>query len=287
MVKLLEMGPKRAKAWLNEAKAVITLAEQNRPMFVSEICAVGPKLTPFSTGIEKKFNKPGIKAGCERLVYSGILQIADDVAGWQASRTHYRIRPVLESMSKIKEDLGSSVLSMVRQSPFGKAVISSDLQAYLVRRLVAKTVIEERRRQGEPDPSINEIDSRDIEVLAKTSTRALEVLVDPQCILYEIPERAGTFFDLALRVRRLRDVMMLALRFDLESSHSSRLIKEKISLVSSDDLTLTVGTENYRFKAEFDSTKFLTELNAGSKEAGTAQIERGIGARNDEKERHS
>ena len=287
MTKLLEMGPRRAKAWLNETKAVIILAEQNRPMFVSEICAVGPKLTPFSTGIEKKFNKPGIKAGCERLVNRGILEIADDATGWQASRTHYRIKPALESMSKINGDLGSSVLSMIRQSPFGKAVISSDLRPYLVRRLVDKTIIEKRRRQGGPAPSINEIDLKNIEVLAKTSTLALEVLVDPQCILYEISERAGTFFDLALRVRRLRDVMMLALRFDLESSHSSRLIGEGISLLSSDDLTLTVGTETYKFKAAFDSNNFLTELNAGVEEASTAQIKRGIGTRNDEKERHS
>ncbi|MBC7107599.1 MAG: hypothetical protein H5T41_02220 [Methanomassiliicoccales archaeon] len=47
MAKLLEMGPKRAKGWLNEMKAIITLAAQNRPMIITEICAVGPKITFF------------------------------------------------------------------------------------------------------------------------------------------------------------------------------------------------------------------------------------------------
>ena len=284
MDKFLETGPKRAKSWLNEAKPVITIAQQNRPMFVTEICAVGPKLTPFSTGREN-FNLPGIKAGCERLVDRGVLEVADGVTGWQASRTHYRIRPAMESMSKIDDELGSSVLSMVRQSPFGKAIISSDLQSYLVRRLVDERMLEERRRQGEPNPSINEIDLRDMEILAKTSTRALEILVDPQCILYEISERSGALHDLALRVRRLRDVMMLALRFDLESSHSSRLVAEGISLLSSDDLTLTVGTETYKFRAEFDSKRFLTALNEGAEGTGMAQVEGDIGTRNHEKRR--
>jgi hypothetical protein len=81
MAKLLEMGPKRAKGWLNEMKAVITLAAQNRPMIITEICAVGPKITPFSTGDRKKFHLPGITAGCERLVGRGILEIAHDVVG--------------------------------------------------------------------------------------------------------------------------------------------------------------------------------------------------------------
>ncbi len=268
MVNLQEMGSKRAKSWLNEMKVVISLAELNRPMTVSEIKNVGPKLTPFSTGNEKQFNKPGLTSGCHRLLNLGIMEVASGMTGWQASRKHFQLRPTMETLSKIDEQLGSSVLSMVRQGAFGKAVISSDLRQYLLRRLINPIILKERRRRGEPDPPLNEMDLLDIEFIAKTSTMALEVLIDPVCISYEIPEKKGALLDLALRVRRLREVMMLALLFDLGRSHPSKLMSEGISLVSSDDITVTIGTETHHLKSSFDSVKFLTRLKTGMREAG-------------------
>ncbi len=268
MADLQEMGSKRAKSWLNETRVILTLAELNRPMTVSEIQKVGPKLTPFSTGVEKKFNKPGLGSACKRLLDMDILEITKDMEGWQASRTHYQIRPALEALSLIDERMGSSVLSIVRHGAFGKAIISSDLRQYLLRRLIDPIILKERRRRGEPDPPLNEMDLLDIEFIAKTSTMALEVLIDPVCISYEIPEKKGALLDLALRVRRLREVMTLALLFDLGRSHPSKLMSEGISLVSSDDITVTIGAETHHLKSSFDSGKFLTRLNAGMREAG-------------------
>jgi hypothetical protein len=265
-------------------KVVISLAEMNRPMTVSEIKTVGPKLTPFSTGNEKQFNKPGLTSGCHRLLDLGILEVATGMTGWQANRTHYRIRPTLETLSKIDEQLGSSVLSMIRQGAFGKAVISSDLHQYLLRRLIDPIILTERRRRGEPDPPLDEIDLLDIEFIAKMSTMALEVLIDPVCISYEISETKGALLDLALRVRRLREVMMLALLFDLGRSHPSKLMSEGISLVSSDDIIVTIGTEMHHLKSSFDSKNFLTRLNAGAREAG-ADKSSGASAHATKKER--
>ena len=260
MITFQEIGTKHAKYWMNEMRAIITLAEMNRPMTITEIWKSGPKLTALSTGGEKKFNKPGLTSACKRLRELGILEIASDVIGWQANRTHYRIRPSIDTLSLIDERLGSSVLSIVRQGAFGKAVISSDSTQYLLRRLVGTKLLDERRRRGEPDPLLPEMDVRDIEFLGKASTLALEVLTDPHCILYETPESGGMHLDLSVKVRRLRDVMAMALLFDLQKSHSLRLAAEGISLASCYDFTLTIGTETHRFQSSFDSKKLLIEI---------------------------
>ena len=219
MSQVLNTGDKRAVSWLNEFRVVLALARHgNEWSYVGRIVSWQPKVKGLNREGHDSLTKPGAKSACERLADSkvGILEVEYARTPKKKNETpHYRIVPTLDGLSRILKVLDSGVLSVVRQTEWGQEIITKDLVRYLASEL---------RVEKSLTSVINPLRIREIEFMARQSTKALEVLLGPK--QFDVPQEPDPDQRLRLSIDRLRDVMHLACALEVVSS-SRQQLKER------------------------------------------------------------
>jgi len=216
MLPILNTGDKRAVSWLNELRVVLALAElDNEWSYVGRIVSWQPNIKSLNREDHGHMTKPGAKSACKRLAdpMVGILETTLAKTPKKKKETrHYRIVPTLDGLSRIFQVLHSGALSVVRQTEWGQKIITKDLARYLASEFRVKkdllSVIDPPRL-------------REIEFMARQSTKALEVLLGPK--QYDVPRETNENRRLRLSIDRLRDVMHVACALDIVSSATKQL----------------------------------------------------------------
>jgi len=216
MLPILNTGDKRAVSWLNELRVVLALAGLgNEWSYVGRIVSWQPKVKSLNREGHDKLTKPGAASACERLANPGIgiLEVKLDRTPKKKNETlHYRIVPTLDGLSRILHVLHSGALSVVRQTEWGQEIITKDLVRYLT---------SEFRIKKDLTSVINPLLLRDIEFMARQSTKALEILLGPK--QFDVPREANRDQKLRSSIDRLRDVMHLACALEIVSSPRQQL----------------------------------------------------------------
>lgn len=198
----------RAGAFLNEVKAVVTLARNNNdPSYVARIVDLPPQLSSIRGG-NVEATKPGIKSACERLTEVGILrsEVRSAPKRGKKGTPHYSIVPNLDTFLKIHDRLGSGVLDMVRDSNFCASVITADIYHYLSKQLGV----------NEEQIKILKSDLEATTFFVKNSNKALAFLLTYSRLPSSTVEESRAF-DLEKAVLTLRDVVHLAFLLDVAS----------------------------------------------------------------------
>ena len=198
----------RAGAFLNEVKAVVTLARNNNdPSYVARIVELPPQLSSIRGG-NVEATKPGIKSACERLIEAGILrsEVRSAPKRGKKGTPHYSIVPNLDTFFQIHNRLGSGVLDMVRESNFGASVITADIYRYLSKQLeVNEELIKMLKSNLEATT-----------FYVKNSNKALAFLLTYTRFPSTTVEESRAF-DLEEAVSTLGDVVHLAFLLDVAS----------------------------------------------------------------------
>lgn len=134
------------------------------------------------------------------------------------------------------------------------------------------------RQIGRPQFEIDKDLLLSIELLARKSTRALEILVDQNGILFITPENLGKMMDFAARLRRLREVMVISMILEMMLSSPLKPKSENLSLDIDGVARIATGSDYITFKLDFDASKFQTQFDIREKEAATATVEQKINA---------
>lgn len=219
---VLLTGDRRAIGWLNETRVVLALAHHNNEWsYVGRIVSWNQETKRFDREKHNYLTKPGAASVCKRLAdpERGILEVR--LARTPKKRVdtpHYRIVPTLDGLSKILLWLDSGALSIVRKTEWGQELIAKDLVRYLMSKF--KTDMDHA-------PVVNPIRFREIEFMARHSTKALEILLGPK--QFDVPKDADQELRLRLSIDRLRDVMHLACALEIVSSADTQLKERKWS----------------------------------------------------------
>jgi len=220
MFPVLNTGDKRAVAWLNEFRVVLALANHgNEWAYVSRIVSWQPKVKSLNREGHDKMTKPGAASACKRLADPsiGILEVKLARTPKKKNETfHYRIVPTLDGLSRILQVLRPGVLSVIRQTGWGQEVITKDLERYLT-------------SEFKPDKNltsiVNPLRLREIEFMARQSTKALEVLLGPK--QFDVPTENDPDKRLPPSIDRLRDVMHLAWALEIVSAPRKKLKEQE------------------------------------------------------------
>jgi hypothetical protein len=216
MLPILNTGDKRAVSWLNELRVVLALAGLgNEWSYVGRIVSWQPNVKSLNREGHDNLTKPGAREACKRLANPeiAILEAKDDRTPKKKKETpHYRIVPTLDGLSRILNVLHSGALSVVRQTEWGQEIITKDLSRYLT---------SEFRVKKDLRSVINPLRLREIEFMARQSTKALEILLGPK--QFDVPREANRDQKLRSSIDRLRDVMHLACALDIVSSSTKQL----------------------------------------------------------------
>jgi len=216
MLPILNAGDKRAVSWLNELRVVLALAGLgNEWSYVGRIVSGQPKVKSLNRESHDNLTKPGAASACGRLANPGIriLEVKLDRTPKKKNETlHYRIVPTLDGLSRILHVLHSGALSVVRQTEWGQEIITKDLVRYLT---------SEFRVEKDLTSVINPLRLREIEFMARQSTKALEILLGPK--QFDVPREANRDQKLRRSIDRLRDVMHLACALEIVSSSRQQL----------------------------------------------------------------
>ena len=213
---ILNTGDKRAVSWLNEFRVVLALARHgNEWSYIGRIVSWQPNVKSLNREGHDNLTKPGAASACKRLANPGIgiLEVKLDRTPKKKNETpHYRIVPSLDGLSRILHGLHSGALSVVRQTEWGQEIITKDLVRYLT---------SEFRVEKNLTSVINPLRLREIEFMARQSTKALEVLLGPK--QFDVPREPDQDQRLRLSIDRLRDVMHVACALEIVSSSRQQL----------------------------------------------------------------
>lgn len=222
MIPILNTGDRRAVAWLNEFRVVLALANHdNEWAYVGRIVSWQPDVRSLNREGHSRMTKPGATSACRRLADQsvGILEVKLARTPKKKNETpHYRIVPTLDGLSRILRVLGPGVLSVVRQTAWGQGVIAKDLARYLTAEFKPDEVL---------TSVVNPLRLREIELMARQSTKALEVLLGPK--QFDVPTEGDPKKRLLLSIDRLRDVMHLAWALEIVSAPRKKLEEQEWS----------------------------------------------------------
>ncbi len=225
------IGDKRLLSWLNEGAVLLAITKnRNQPTYVAHMVRLAPLITKASDDDSKhdkskmtlkrrqgSVTKPGMREAARRLCEQGILRRIDIVPPRKKDTTpHYTIDLSIQTLASIFRTYGSLVEGNMRRAGFVGAVIDDGIEEHLA--MMFRTSIESVHR-------LPKADKEELAQLARTSTRALSVFLDPQFEL--IPTIQGKEdHDLASQLKRLRDVMHLQFIAEVASSQGMKIWEE-------------------------------------------------------------
>ncbi len=258
---------------MNEGLAILAIAANgNQPTYVAQIARLGRPVTrsssegsenPAEVAMSKKGRvgggtKPGMTKATKRLHERGVLIRTFAKAPKKKKESpHYSITPTIQNMAGILDIYGSWVIGDLRRSGFAPGIIDSGMDHHLARVLQAPVDIVRRLPKAEKD---------ELSYLARKSTRALEVFLNPRFELKEPRSDRQGDHDLAARMRRLRDAMHLAFAAEAASSPGLRIWEEGWDIDIDITTVVRSGGMTTTFKAKYDSRDFVRAPRSLDKE---------------------
>lgn len=273
---------KRRLSWLNEGLAILAIAANgNQPMYVAQIARLAPSVTrssvegteePSKAAKSKKGmigggTKPGMTKATKRLHERGILIRTYAKAPKKKEESpHYSITPTIHNMTGILDIYGSWVIGDLRRSGFAPGIIESGMDQHLAKVLQAPKDDIRRLPKAEKD---------ELSYLARKSTRALEVFLNPRFELRAPRSESRRDYDLVARLRRLRDAMHLAFAAEAASSPGLRIWEEGWDIDIDITTVVRSGGMTMTFKTMYDSKDFMRKPQRDDKEQSGSKAVRG------------
>lgn len=262
---MLNTSNMRAVAWLTEFRVVLELARHdNEWAYVGRIVSWQPKVTSLNREGHDHLTKPGARSACRRLADPeiGILEVKLARTPKKKEETpHYRIVPTLDGLSRIFRVLGPGVLSTIAQTWWGQGTITKDLVRYMTSGFGLKEDI---------TPVVNPIRLREIEYMARQSSKALEVLLGP--LQFDVPMGKDSDRNLQLSVDRLRDVMHLAWAVDIVSAPRKNLEEQEWTGEIELNSHLRFGNLGIMLKTRFPTPDEVKNIPKGDGHVAEEQI---------------
>lgn len=255
---------KRRLAWLNEGAVLLALTRnQNRPTYVARIARLAPEITrstsvsdqePEDAARSRKKRKgggtePGMREAAKRLHEQGILVRLDTVPPRKNVATpHYSIDLSFKTLAAILETYGSWVVRGMRRAGFSGALVDSGLDEHLAS-LFGVTVQEVQR--------MPKAQKGELAYLARSSTRALEVLIAPGFELVPATGELTGEQKLQCQFHRLKDAMHLAFVAEVVTSPGLMVWEEGWDVRVNLETTVRSGDITMRLSAEYDSNDHM------------------------------
>lgn len=257
-------GDRRRLAWLNEGGVLLALTRnQNRPTYVAHIARLAPEFTRSTdesdqdpgdaAKSEKKREgggtKPGMREAAKRLHERGILICVNAVPPRKRTATpHYSIDPSIKTLAAILGTYGTWVLGEMRRAGFSGAMVDGMMDEHLAG--VFGVHLGDVRK-------IPKAQKDELAYLARASTKALEVFIDPAFELSPATSESAGEQKLLSQFGRLKCAMHLAFIAEVASSPGLRIWEEGWDVKVSVETTVKSGDIAMRLRTEYDSQEYV------------------------------
>lgn len=273
---------RRMLSHLNEGRVLLAIARNgNQPTYVAKIASLAPEITLSSDvstmGPEMASKppkrkqgggtKPGMREAARRLCERGILLRIDARPPKKKTLTpHYTINSTIQTLAAINRSYGSWVVGGLRKAGFVGALIDREMDEHLAGLL--HIPVDSVKRLPKPE-------KEEISYLAKKSTAALEVFLNPEFELRPATRSTKGDYDLLAQLRRLRDVMHLAFVAEVASSPGMKIWEEGWNVAVDTTTVVESGGMSLRLATTYDSKQFARKPRYAIEERAIIEKEGG------------